>query len=326
MPRLSIIVPVYKVERYLRRCVDSLLSQTFEDFELILVDDGSPDSCPAICDDYAALDPRVRVVHKVNGGLSDARNAGIEVAQGEWLGFIDSDDWADPRMFQVLIEGALANDVDMAICGMSNVYGEGGRIVPQCEERREFVCDNVEAFGHLMVGRYIAGTVCTKLIKRSAIGDTRFLVGRFYEDAFFLNLLMPDLGRVWVTTEPLYYYLHRPASITSRSFSHKHMDMVDAYEQTMAIVKERFPQLRPQAEFRLQWAYFCMLDKMLVVHGYRELPDFEPVLSFLRGHAGEIIHSAYFALSRRIAMRALKYSVPAYRFLLLRKTARDYRQ
>ena len=95
---------------------------------------------------------------------------------------------------------------------------------------------------------------------------------------------------------------------------------------TMAIVKERFPGILPQAEFRLQWANFCMLDKMLVVDGYRDLPDFQPVLSFLRGHADEIIHSAYFARSRRIAMRALKYSVPAYRFLLLRKTARDYRQ
>lgn len=116
MPEVSIIVPVYKVEPYLNKCVDSILAQTFTDFECILVDDGSPDSCGKICDEYVQKDSRVKVIHQENQGLSAARNSGLDMASGAWIVFVDSDDWIEPDAVEVLYRAALQNDADMAVC------------------------------------------------------------------------------------------------------------------------------------------------------------------------------------------------------------------
>ena len=113
MPEISIIVPIYNVEQYLKRCVDSILAQTFKDFELILVDDGSPDSCPFICDEYARIDSRIKVIHKANGGLSDARNAGLEMAMGNYIAFVDSDDWIASDTYEYLYELIKKNKADV---------------------------------------------------------------------------------------------------------------------------------------------------------------------------------------------------------------------
>ena len=123
MPKISIIVPVYNVEKYLEKCVRSILAQTFTDFELILVDDGSPDSSGAMCDQFAEQDQRVKVIHKENGGLSDARNAGIEIATGEYLGFVDSDDYIADDMYELLYTN-IVKDADLSICGIYDVYEE----------------------------------------------------------------------------------------------------------------------------------------------------------------------------------------------------------
>ena len=128
MPVISVIVPVYNVEKYLHRCVDSILAQTFTDFELILVDDGSPDNCGKICDEYAEKDSRIHVIHKVNGGLSDARNAGIDWAfansNSEWVTFIDSDDWVDKYYLEYLYNSILTHKTKLAVCNYEKTYGE----------------------------------------------------------------------------------------------------------------------------------------------------------------------------------------------------------
>ena len=115
-PTISIIVPVYKVEKYLQKCIDSILAQTFRDFELILVDDGSPDNCPALCDAAAQKDARIRVIHQKNGGLSAARNAGLDIARGEWIGFVDSDDAIEPEMYKTLYDIAVQENADVVVC------------------------------------------------------------------------------------------------------------------------------------------------------------------------------------------------------------------
>jgi glycosyltransferase involved in cell wall biosynthesis len=133
MCEISIIVPVYDVEKYLKKCVDSILNQTFKDFELILVDDGSPDNSGAICDQYAEKDSRVRVIHKENGGLSDARNAGIEVARGKYLGFVDSDDFVNEDMYKQLYTSIIENNADLSICGIFDLY-EGKTPIKKTEK------------------------------------------------------------------------------------------------------------------------------------------------------------------------------------------------
>ena len=135
MCEISIIVPVYKVEKYLKKCVDSILAQTFTDFELILVDDGSPDDSGKICEEYAEKDARVRVLHKENGGLSSARNAGIEVAKGKYLGFIDSDDYIAEDMYELLYNTIIKEDADLSICGIYDVYeGKAPIVKPTIEK------------------------------------------------------------------------------------------------------------------------------------------------------------------------------------------------
>ncbi len=129
-PLLSIIVPVYKVENYLPKCIDSILAQTFTDFELILVDDGSPDDCPALCDAAAEKDARVRVIHQKNGGLSAARNAGLDAARGAWIGFVDSDDYIAPEMYEVLYQAVQSTGADLALCDYAEV-DEAGTPCPQ---------------------------------------------------------------------------------------------------------------------------------------------------------------------------------------------------
>ncbi|MFR2551722.1 MAG: glycosyltransferase [Clostridioides difficile] len=142
MPKISIIVPVYNVEKYLEKCVRSILAQTFTDFELILVDDGSLDSSGAMCDQFAEQDQRVKVIHKENGGLSDARNAGIELATGEYLGFVDSDDYIADDMYELLYTNIVKEDADLSICGIYDVY-EGKE--PVEKQQQYIVLDKVAA-------------------------------------------------------------------------------------------------------------------------------------------------------------------------------------
>ena len=151
MPTISVIVPVYKVEPYIRKCVDSILGQTFSDIQVILVDDGSPDQCGKICDEYAKQDNRVEVIHKENGGLSDARNAGIPYAKGEYIIFLDSDDYIENDMFEYMYTRIKDSGADMATCGLSEVYTD--RIEAQKEEG-DFVCTGEEAFRCILRGSH----------------------------------------------------------------------------------------------------------------------------------------------------------------------------
>ena len=130
MPKLSVIVPIYNVEQYIHKCVDSILNQNFKDFELILVDDGSPDSCGKICDEYAQKDERVKVIHKVNGGLSDARNFGLEKAKGEYVSFIDSDDWVDENIYSESLKYMEENDLDIVCFDVTEVRTNKNLVFP----------------------------------------------------------------------------------------------------------------------------------------------------------------------------------------------------
>lgn len=153
MPKISIIVPVYNVEKYLEKCVRSILAQTFTDFELILVDDGSPDSSGAMCDQFAKQDERVKVIHKENGGLSDARNAGIEIATGEYLGFIDSDDYIADDMYELLYTNIVKEDADLSICGIYDVY-EGKE--PVEKQQQYIVLDKVAAMKMILEAKVVS--------------------------------------------------------------------------------------------------------------------------------------------------------------------------
>lgn len=228
--KLSIIVPVYNVEPYLHRCVDSILNQTFEDFELILVDDGSPDNCPAICDEYELKDSRVKVIHKINGGLSDARNAGIEIAQGDYLGFVDSDDSISSHMYQRLLDMAQKHNADLVACGILNLDQDGNvdSQWPNLTEDKVYKRQDFISNFFPDVRRSIMTSVANKIFRRNVFRTIRFPVGKIYEDAQIQLQLYNLCETVAVCHEHDYYYFFsRPGSINNTHYTAKQFDMIE---------------------------------------------------------------------------------------------------
>lgn len=213
--KLSIIVPIYKVEQYLRRCVDSILAQTFTDFELILVDDGSPDNCPAICDEYAEKDPRIVVIHKENGGLSDARNAGLDIAKGDYIGFVDSDDFIHPQMYEMLIESADALHADIAQVKYQKVQENEIPEFNPCVNGAAYSIESKDIieFFYRKYFRIVSYNVWSKIYIFDIFKDIRFPVGKYHEDLGIFYQTLERSSRVAIIDIPLYFYLQRANGI-----------------------------------------------------------------------------------------------------------------
>lgn len=227
---ISVIVPVYRVEKYLPACIDSILNQTFTDFELILVDDGSPDRCPEICDEVARRDARVRVIHQANAGLSAARNAGIEAAHGAWLSFVDSDDYIAPQFYEKLYQTAQRTDADCVMCSVQNV-DESGKSIDNALMR---VADEVKTGQEVLqkIGRddvmpYL--TAWNKLYRRKLFNTLRYPAGRQNEDVFVFAELFCQVQRAACVAEPLYFYRKRMGSIMNSAVTLRNLDEMWAY-------------------------------------------------------------------------------------------------
>ena len=203
-PLLSIIIPVYNVEKYLNRCVQSIVDQTYKNLEIILVDDGSPDNCPAMCDAWAKRDCRIKVIHKKNGGLSDARNAGMAIANGELMGFVDSDDWISPEMYQLLYERLEADNSDISACGVEMVWEDG---TPSRMLTKSGCCvlDREEAMQAIIEESWLKQPVWYKMYKTEQIRDISFPVGKYHEDVFWSYQAVARARRVSVVDTPCYH-------------------------------------------------------------------------------------------------------------------------
>lgn len=216
MPALSIIVPVYKTEKYLPKCIDSILAQTFVDFELILIDDGSPDHCGEICDEYALKDGRIIVIHQENKGVSAARNAGLDIARGEYIGFVDSDDWIEPEMYEILVTTMVAKSTDVVICGCTQRNGNGDFLL------LDFQSEGTYTQEQLLKAMYskpnpIGGILWNKLFRKSTIGELRFNENmRNCEDGMFVVEYLFSACSGFKITDPLYNVVQRVGS-ASRS-------------------------------------------------------------------------------------------------------------
>ncbi len=227
MAKISVIVPAYKVEKYLARCIDSILDQTFTDFELILVDDGSPDNCGKICDEYAEKDSRIHVIHKENGGLSDARNAGIDWAfkhsNSEWITFIDSDDWIHPKYLESLYNAVKETGCEISICGYEETTGDNP-IVDEC--RLQSVIVNTEDF--FCEHNVNAVIACAKLYKKELFREIRYPVGKLHEDEFTTYKMLFQYENCAFVNQPLYFYFQNTESITKSKWSINRLDGLEA--------------------------------------------------------------------------------------------------
>ena len=225
-PEISVIVPVYKVEKYLNECIDSILAQTFTDFELILVDDGSPDGCPALCDAAAAKDSRIRVIHKPNGGVSSARNAGLDAACGNWIGFVDPDDFVDKTYYEKMLRAAKQAGAELASCNILYLEADGSRSSYQDTPLRNEVISKEEAIHRIRLTPLVQAA--TRLHRRDVFADLRFPVGKNYEDAFTTPEVLEHINSVACVEDVLYHYRLNPEGIMRGKVSLKNLDEIDA--------------------------------------------------------------------------------------------------
>ncbi|GAA6381916.1 glycosyltransferase [Intestinibacter bartlettii] len=237
--KISVIVPIYKVEDYLHRCVDSIINQTYTNLEIILVDDGSPDNCPMICDEYAEKDSRIRVVHKKNGGLSDARNAGLDIATGEYIMFIDSDDFVDTEMMGSMMRNMIDDNVDMVVCNIKYVY-EDREVVKYNQSDR--ILDRYEAMEEYLKDGVVQAVAWNKLYKKSLINNMRYKVGKTNEDEFFTYKIVDKTEKIYYNSRPFYNYIQRDSSIMGK-YSIKRLDGVEASYERLNFIKKKYPTL-----------------------------------------------------------------------------------
>lgn len=249
MDKISVIVPVYNVKKYIHKCVDSIINQTYKNLEIILVDDGSLDNCGKICDEYAKKDNRIRVIHKENGGLSSARNAGLEVATGEFIGFIDSDDFIAPEMYETLYNSIKTDGTDLAVCKIAWV--ENGKI--RCEEDGTHTVIGFEEF----VGvRNYNVSACNRLYKKDLWKNIRFPVGRICEDAFVEHLISGQCDKISCIDKGMYFYFIRNESIMTANYSVKRLDAAEAFLGRLDYMLSR--KMGKPAEA----AFFCVIKTL----------------------------------------------------------------
>ena len=229
-PLISVIVPVYDVEKYLPKCLDSLLAQTWRNLEIIVVDDGSPDGSWDIMQDYARRDSRIQLRRQKNGGLSAARNAGLELARGEWIGFMDSDDYAAPEMYETLYRAATEHDAQMAVCSLAYVMPDGTPLPRTSPITKDEVQTGREALQRLSGPQnWYYVTVMNRLYRRSLFENIRFPEGRLHEDEFTAHLFYWQCERVAFVKKALYYYVQRDGSIMHKESTKRLCDVVTAW-------------------------------------------------------------------------------------------------
>lgn len=248
-PLLSIIVPIYNVEQYLRRCVDSLCAQTYHNLEIILVDDGSPDCCGQICEEYAKIDSRIVVVHKSNGGLSSARNAGLEIAKGDYIAFVDSDDWVDYDSYEKLLNLAQKYDARIVCAGRYDMDGATGEeMVGLCPEI-EGIISGEEFSARIFRWDHMDSASWDKLYSRNLFEDIRYPEGVTGEDLPVTYRLALKAERCALGNFPFYHYFHRPGSITTSAFSEKDFYFPECAIQIEQFITKNYPAIAYSAKY-----------------------------------------------------------------------------
>ena len=305
-PLLSVIIPVYNVEDYVGRCVESILNQTYTNLEVILVDDGAKDSSGAICDSFAEKDPRVRVIHKENGGLSSARNAGMDAATGEYITFVDSDDWLESDGYEHLMDLMERYQVKLVCGGNYDVDGETGkRTLALCPENEE-VLTAEEFVGRMFLWQGFDSSACDKIYHRSLLENFRYPEGKVCEDVPVTYKIALGTDRAALSDRPFYNYFHRDGSITistaevitDKSF-HFSRHTAEIYDY----IRENHPAVISQARFlrvRSLTHILLLLEQSEADVRKEFAEEYCHIRKELRKHAGFILNSSYFGKKEKI--------------------------
>lgn len=261
---ISVIVPVYNMEKYLEKCVRSILDQDYKDIELILVDDGSKDSSPAMCDEFAKQDERIKVIHKANGGQGSARNMGLDIAKGEYISFIDSDDWVEPDMYTNLITIAKENDADLAICEVA-LNEEDGSVLKKKRVNGTLIMTKNEAFLHRFDdSEIVTDSPCNKLYKKELFENLRYPENRLLEDSALMYLILDRVETV-VSSEKVGYNIRCDmGSVSRRKYNKKRCDTIITFTEMADFIssKEAYKRFVPIANSYIAGAIFFNAGEM----------------------------------------------------------------
>lgn len=264
---ISIIVPVYMAEKYLNRCVKSILNQTYKNLELILINDGSTDASGDLCNRWAELDKRVRVIHKENGGASAARNCGLNIATGEYIAFVDSDDWIEPQMYEYLYTIAEESKAQMAICGMRVVGSKSKKIIQPKPEISVWGRKELLEFFFKVNGETFTYSLCRRLISKELLKDYQFIEGRMNEDIETSFYLSVRCHKAVCTNRIFYHYFKNNDGVTNSEFSEKKLDLLYIWDILGKNVMSMAPEYATAYEMGRKRARFTLLAQMYL-NGY----------------------------------------------------------
>ena len=270
-PLVSIIIPVYQVEKYLDKCIASVVNQTYTNLEIILVNDGSPDNCPALCDQWQSRDSRIKVIHQENGGLSKARNEGMKLATGEFIGFVDSDDWIELNMYETLLSAMLETGADIAICKFQKDFENSQKIIQEPEPPVNKIYTSEKVLELLLTGKsFISTAVWDKLFRRHVIGNIRFLEGKIFEDSLWTPQVIGCANSIVTIDLPLYHYYYRLESLSRNvhDLRRRFTDSSEMLERRIQYFHENFPSLENLAIAKFQ--VYCCYNYSQVCLKYRQ--------------------------------------------------------
>ncbi len=246
---ISVIIPVYKVEKYLEKCIESIIKQTYTNLQIILVDDGSPDNCGKICDEYAKKDSRIEVIHKINGGLSDARNVGINRANGRYIGFVDSDDYIKEDMYEKLINLIKEYNTDVSICNLYDVID--GKEYVRNKDNGIHEYSRIDILKEILLDKNIQSYAWNKLYKKELFDEIKYPIGKKYEDIGTTFYLFEKCNKIVVTSEPEYYYLKRADSLVNNVTESTILDYTEIIIQRYLYIKQNIEELRKYNNYYL---------------------------------------------------------------------------
>lgn len=310
-PMVSVIVPVYNVENFIERCLDSILEQEYRDFELLVIDDGSSDDSGTICDSYISKDSRVQVFHKQNGGLSDARNYGIEHARGEYYTFIDSDDYIGRDYLKILLSLIDENAADVAVVKFRPTYQIEKEDILLVDDERH-VMDATEALKTICINTHFGVSACGKLYHHTLFDGIRYPKGYLYEDVFTTPYLIAKSSRVAYSNAVQYFWYQRPTSITHSDISDKNMVLFDGLGKLVNFIDENYPQLHDAAVCRyVNDSFWTIIQKLVYSDDYYRLIDRIDAIS--RDLWKEGLRNPYLSFRKKLNVIIMLVSKKAYR-------------
>lgn len=307
---ISVIIPIYKVEAYLERCVDSVLLQTYRNLEIFLVDDGSPDRCGEICDSYAEKDSRIRVIHKQNGGLSDARNAALDVCKGEYISFVDSDDYVSEDFIESLYHAIMTFHTKLAVCGIIKFDESGSSTVDYAPSETERC-----VFGEEMMETVWRPAACNKLYHRSLFDEIRYPFGKLYEDLYIYHDILGKIDAVSFTGKNTYFYFNRQSSIMNKRYDIRNTDAIEGLD--LRIKKLREMKYTELADRQLSFLFnntveaFEKLNKTNMI----EQEKLKEVKKICNRHFGEMLSFQGFSIAQKTKIAVFRVCPAVYHWL-----------